>query len=198
MQKCRGYLPLYIFLLQEGCRSSHNVFDFFVLQSCRGYLLGEFKLEIIQTTLWPPPNNLCIFHQKSHADVVLVFPATVPLCECFRILGIIYLCKRTIGLNHCDFCPCRCMHYLYIPNLSSGDPLDPSGCPLDAFWAPSGHPLDILWTSSGILWTISGLPLYILLWTTSAGHSLYMIFYPLMHGWFNPLDILLTSSRHSL
>ena len=33
---------------------------------------------------------------------------------------------------------------LYIPNPSSGDPLDPSGCPLDILRISFGNPLDIV------------------------------------------------------
>ena len=72
---------------------------------------------------------------------------TVLLCKCSWFPGIIYQQNSTIGLNHCDFCPCRCMHYLYIPKPSCRDPLDPYGCPLDILWTFSGHPLDIFWTS---------------------------------------------------
>ena len=88
---------------------------------------------------------LYFFHWKEVYWCCCCFSTiTVPSCECPWIPGIIYLHKNTLGLNHCDFCSCWCMHYYTSPIL----PLEILWTPLDALWTSSGYPLEILWTSS--------------------------------------------------
>ena len=108
---------------------------------------GSKYLDIFWTSFWHPPDILWMFfHQKKPCWCCYCFSAvTAPLFECSRFPGIIYLHKSTIGLNHCDFCSCWCMHYYTSPNL----PLEILWTPLDALWTSSGYPLEILWTSSG-------------------------------------------------
>ena len=129
------------------------------------------------------------FHWKKLCRCCCCFSTvTVPLCECSRFPGIIYLHNSTLGLNHCDFCSCWCMHYYTSPI----PPLEILWTPLDALRTSSGYPLDILWTSSGhpldIFWTSSGHSLDILL--ISSVHSLYILWTSSGHL----LDMLWTSS----
>ena len=84
-----------------------------------------------------------------------------------------YICTSTLGLNHCDFCSCWCMHYYTSPILPLEIPFGPLwmpfGHPQDILWKSFGHPLDILSTSSQHLLDILLNPL-VILWT-SFGHS---------------------------
>ena len=138
-----------------------------------------------------PPDVLCIFFVVKGLLMLLLFFQSQFYCvnvpgfldSWYHIYAQLHLRSESLW-----FLLMLMYALLYIPNPSSGDPLDPSGCPLDilriSFGNPldififllflSQHPLDALWTSSRhslhIYWTSSGHTLDIL-WTSS-GHPL--------------------------
>ena len=117
-----------------------------------------------------PSDILCFcFHQKKPCCCCCFSTVTVPLFKWF--LGYHPSTQQCLRSESLWFLLMLMYALLYIPNPSFGDPLDPSGCPLDILWISSGHPLDMLWNPPDTLWTSSecwNLKFY--LWNCSTSH----------------------------